>query len=195
MSINLAFRRMTYMNGDREGIRMELVPILQSIVLLTPANRSPVLAKRCFGSRFATPVDGGVIFPDGQPVFGPTKTFRGIVASLLVTAAGAPVVGVRPEGGVLAASVAMAGACASWSISIPSRCLAWSGPRRCSSFRTISLSDIGCSASIAELVRVCTECPCLNVRSSKRDAAAYARSNDAGQQARPVFTGGGCGRM
>lgn len=88
---------------------MGLVPILQSVVLLTLANGSPVVAKKCFGSRFATPVDGGAMLPDGRPVFGPSKTFRGIVASLLVTAAGAPVVGVRPEVGALVASVAMAG--------------------------------------------------------------------------------------
>jgi hypothetical protein len=49
------------------------------------------------------------------------------------------------------------------------------GSARSSSFCTISLSDTGCSASIAELIRVRTECLCLHVPSSKRDAAAYAR--------------------
>lgn len=88
---------------------MELLPILQSLVLLMLANGSPVVAKKCFGARFAMPIDAGVIFPDGQPVLGPSKTFRGVIVSVLATAACAPIVGVSVETGTLVASVAMAG--------------------------------------------------------------------------------------
>jgi CDP-2,3-bis-(O-geranylgeranyl)-sn-glycerol synthase len=88
---------------------MQLLLILQVLVLLTLANGAPVIAKRILGDRFAIPIDGGAKFVDGRPIFGLSKTFRGIFLSILMTSAFGPVVGLDWKIGALVASVAMAG--------------------------------------------------------------------------------------
>ena len=88
---------------------MQLLHILQILVLLTFANGTPIVAKKIFGSRFALPLDAGIIFFDGRPVFGESKTMRGIVVSILITSAIAPFIGLDLTIGAIVASSAMAG--------------------------------------------------------------------------------------
>lgn len=88
---------------------MQFVPVIKLLVLLTLANGTPIAAKRIFGARFALPLDGGINFWDGRPLFGPSKTVRGILASILVTAAAAPLLGLDIAVGATAAVAAMAG--------------------------------------------------------------------------------------
>ena len=88
---------------------MQLLHILQILVLLTLANGTPIVAKKIFGSRFALPLDAGIIFFDGRPVFGASKTMRGIVVSILITSAIAPFIGLDLTIGAIVASSAMAG--------------------------------------------------------------------------------------
>ena len=88
---------------------MHLFSILQAMVLLTLANGTPVIAKRIFGQSFALPLDVGLKCFDGRPLFGPSKTIRGILLSVLVTTASAPLIGLDLTVGVIVASVAMAG--------------------------------------------------------------------------------------
>ncbi|QWG14500.1 CDP-archaeol synthase [Bradyrhizobium sediminis] len=88
---------------------MDISAILQAMILLTLANGTPVVAKRVFGPSFALPLDGGLTLFDGRPLFGPSKTIRGIVFSVLVTALGAPLIGLDWSVGVIAAAAAMAG--------------------------------------------------------------------------------------
>ncbi len=88
---------------------MQLFHILQILVLLTFANGTPIVAKKIFGSRFALPLDAGIIFFDGRPVFGASKTMRGIVVSILITTAIAPFIGLDLTIGAIVASSAMAG--------------------------------------------------------------------------------------
>ena len=88
---------------------MQLLHILQILVLLTFANGTPIVAKKIFGSRFALPLDAGIVFFDGRPVFGASKTMRGIVVSILITSAIAPFIGLDLTIGAIAASSAMAG--------------------------------------------------------------------------------------
>ena len=88
---------------------MQLLHILQILVLLTFANGTPIVAKKIFGSRLALPLDAGIIFFDGRPVFGASKTMRGIVVSILITSAIAPFIGLDLTIGAIAASSAMAG--------------------------------------------------------------------------------------
>ena len=83
--------------------------ILQLLVLSAAANGTPIVTKKIFGSRFARPLDAGIMFFDGRPVFGHSKTIRGILASILVTTIGAPLVGMSPAIGAIVASSAMAG--------------------------------------------------------------------------------------
>ena len=88
---------------------MQLLHILQILVLLTFANGTPIVAKKIFGSRFALPLDAGIIFFDGRAVFGASKTMRGIVVSILITSAIAPFIGLDLTIGAIVASSAMAG--------------------------------------------------------------------------------------
>jgi hypothetical protein len=83
--------------------------ILQLLILLTLANGTPVIAKKIFGERLAYPLDGGIRLADGQPLFGKSKTIRGIVLAVLVTSACAPLIGLEWRIGVLVGSLAMAG--------------------------------------------------------------------------------------
>ena len=83
--------------------------ILQLTALLAVANGAPVIATRLFGHHFSYPLDDGVEFFDGRPLFGKSKTIRGIVVSILLTAISAPLVGIGWKIGVALGSVAMAG--------------------------------------------------------------------------------------
>ena len=88
---------------------MHPLALLQAMVLLTLANGTPVIAKRVFGNRLAWPIDANLTWFGGRPLFGPSKTVRGIVLSLLVTTIAAPLIGQSVAVGCLAASTAMAG--------------------------------------------------------------------------------------
>ena len=88
---------------------MQLLHILQLLVLITLANGTPIVAKKIFGPRFARPLDAGIIFFDGRPLFGPSKTIRGILISVLITTASAPLIGLDLTIGAIVAGAAMAG--------------------------------------------------------------------------------------
>jgi CDP-diglyceride synthetase len=88
---------------------MHAAAILQSLALLALANSTPLFAKKLFGNRFARPLDAGIAFVDGRPLFGRSKTLRGVLSSLLITTVGALLIGVTPEIGATVAVTAMAG--------------------------------------------------------------------------------------
>lgn len=58
---------------------------LKLLLLLLAANGAPILLRKMLGNRYAWPLDGGVRFRDGRPLLGPSKTWRGFLAALLVT--------------------------------------------------------------------------------------------------------------
>jgi CDP-diglyceride synthetase len=88
---------------------MQVVLIGKLLMLLAVANGAPVIAKKLFGNTLAAPLDAGAVFADGRRVFGPSKTIRGIVISLLMTPFGALLIGLDWEVGALTAIGAMAG--------------------------------------------------------------------------------------
>ena len=88
---------------------MHMSLLLQLLILLVVANGTAVGAKKLFGAVFARPLDGGALFLDGQPVFGPSKTTRGIVVSVLATSVCAALMGLGWEIGALIATFAMTG--------------------------------------------------------------------------------------
>ena len=83
--------------------------ILQLLALLGLANGMPVIMNDLLGRRCSYPVDGGIRLVDGQPLFGASKTVRGILVAVLATAAGAPLVGLTWKIGIAAGAAAMAG--------------------------------------------------------------------------------------
>jgi hypothetical protein len=88
---------------------MQLLHILQLLVLMTLANGAPIVAKKIFGPRFSFPLDAGTIVFDGRPLFGPSKTIRGILISALITTGSAPLIGLDLTIGAIVAGAAMAG--------------------------------------------------------------------------------------
>jgi hypothetical protein len=88
---------------------MHYVALAKLLILLSLANSSPVIAKRILGETYAIPIDGNAQFVDGRPLFGPSKTIRGVVVSVLVTALGAPLLGLPIWIGLLVAAAAMSG--------------------------------------------------------------------------------------
>ena len=88
---------------------MHYVALAQLLILVSLANGSPVIAKLILGETYAWPIDGNTHFIDGRPSLGRSKTIRGVVISLLVTALGAPLVGLQFKIGLLVAATAMAG--------------------------------------------------------------------------------------
>ncbi|HUL90168.1 MAG TPA: CDP-archaeol synthase [Pseudolabrys sp.] len=88
---------------------MHFVALAQLLILLSLANGSPVIAKLIFGEAYALPIDCDVHFIDGRPLLGRSKTIRGVVVSLLVTAMGAPLIGLQFKIGLLVAATTMAG--------------------------------------------------------------------------------------
>jgi hypothetical protein len=88
---------------------MHLVQLLQILFLMLLANGAPVIAKRIFGQRYVHPVDANVRFYDRRRLFGSSKTVRGIICAMFVTAVAAPLVGLAPWLGLVIAAGAMSG--------------------------------------------------------------------------------------
>ena len=91
----------------------QLPAIITALALLTVANGMPVLTNRVLGMRGAWPVDGGLMFVDGQPLLGRSKTWRGIMVAVLGTSAAASALELPWQVGALAGAAAMAGDLAS----------------------------------------------------------------------------------
>ena len=68
-----------------------------------------MIATKILGRTFAYPVDFGIAFWDGQPLFGASKTLRGILLAVLLTSVSAPLIGLDWTVGALVAVTAMFG--------------------------------------------------------------------------------------
>lgn len=88
---------------------MQTLLVLKLLILLTIANGAPVIAKRVLRERLAWPLDGGARFLDGRPLFGASKTIRGLVLAVAATTAIAPLLALPPGIGALVGAGAMAG--------------------------------------------------------------------------------------
>lgn len=83
--------------------------ILELLVLLILANGAPVIARKLLEDRFAWPIDAGARLFDGQPLFGASKTIRGLVFSLVFTTLGASLMGLGWKIGLVVGGTSMAG--------------------------------------------------------------------------------------
>jgi hypothetical protein len=95
------------------SISIHAVAILQSLILISAANGAPVLFERVLGTRFARPIDGGLVLRDGHPLLGRSKTWRGLAAAILLAACASVLINLPWQAGALAAASAMAGDCLS----------------------------------------------------------------------------------
>lgn len=85
----------------------DAVDLLKLLTLLTVANGAPVVASNF--PAFNTPLDGGLQFYDGRPLFGASKTIRGVLASLVATSLLAELLGWHWTIGGSVAAAAMTG--------------------------------------------------------------------------------------
>ena len=92
---------------------MQILLVVQFVFLLVVANGAPVIAKTMLGKFLAHPIDGGRKIFDGQPLFGASKTIRGVASPLLITTVAAPFVGISAGTGALVGVTAMIGDLAS----------------------------------------------------------------------------------
>lgn len=86
-----------------------ILPILKVTGFILWINLLPPITSLIFGNRWQQPVDGGILWLDGRPLFGSHKTIRGIVVGFLGGLAAAPVLGIPWWVGGAAALLAMAG--------------------------------------------------------------------------------------
>lgn len=88
---------------------------LKLLFLLLAANGAPILARHLFEEHFNWPLDGGYLTANGRHLLGPSKTIRGLIASVLSTAAVAQLIGIGWQWGMMIGAFAMLGdLCASF---------------------------------------------------------------------------------
>lgn len=78
-------------------------------LLLIVANGAPVVLSKLMGPLANWRIDGGITLPDGRPLFGATKTWRGLVAAVVATALVGWLLGFDWLEGALIGAGAMAG--------------------------------------------------------------------------------------
>ncbi|MCB1723132.1 MAG: CDP-archaeol synthase [Chromatiaceae bacterium] len=86
---------------------------LAILLLLLAANGSPLLARIMMRGRWDAPLDGGTRLADGHPLFGTSKTWRGVVTAVAVSAALAAMTGFGWDTGACIGVLAMTGDLAS----------------------------------------------------------------------------------
>ncbi len=79
------------------------------LLLLGCANTMPIAARKLLRQRLEYPVDMGMRWLDGRPVFGPHKTWRGLFASVAATTLFALLTPLSPVYGMFMALLSMAG--------------------------------------------------------------------------------------
>jgi hypothetical protein len=88
---------------------MNVSQVVILVLLVVIANVTPVVISLLMGHRWNAPLDGGLMLPDQRPVLGPSKTIRGVLASVLATGLLAPLFGFSPVTGAGFACLAMLG--------------------------------------------------------------------------------------
>lgn len=64
---------------------MDFTVAFKLLLLLVAANGAPILARKLFGMHGNRPIDGHKRFIDDQPLLGASKTWRGLIAAMVVT--------------------------------------------------------------------------------------------------------------
>src|SRR6478672_666132 len=97
------------MTGTPEWNSVHLLLVAPLLTVLAVANGTPIIVEKLLGKFLAFPIDGGATFADGNPLFGSSKTLRGLALSIVATTAVAPLIGLSWKVGALVALVAMIG--------------------------------------------------------------------------------------
>ena len=79
------------------------------VILILVANGAPILMRNFLGDIANYPLDAGKVLSDHHPVFGSSKTWRGVFSSVVFTVVVALLLGYDIMFGVMIAILAMAG--------------------------------------------------------------------------------------
>jgi CDP-2,3-bis-(O-geranylgeranyl)-sn-glycerol synthase len=79
------------------------------LFMIIVANASPIITRKLFHNKWNHAIDGGVIFIDGQPLLGNSKTWRGIIGSVIITSIVGVALGYSIQTGALISLLAMTG--------------------------------------------------------------------------------------
>ncbi|KRT54995.1 CDP-archaeol synthase [endosymbiont of Ridgeia piscesae] len=79
------------------------------LLLLLTTNGAPLLARELLRSSFNHPIDGGHRLASDHPLLGPSKTWRGVIAALLLTPLVSLLLGLGWQLGLVIALFAMLG--------------------------------------------------------------------------------------
>ena len=79
------------------------------LLLIIVANGAPIILRRLLHKRWAAAIDFGFRLADGNPLFGASKTWRGVTGAIVFTAVAAVVLGYPVATGALVAVYAVAG--------------------------------------------------------------------------------------
>lgn len=83
--------------------------LLKLLALLIVANGTPILVRRIMGSRLNYPVDAHKLWSDQRPLLGASKTWRGLVSSLVATTLVSLLLSFHWSTGLIIATGAMSG--------------------------------------------------------------------------------------
>lgn len=85
------------------------IELLQLVLLIIIANGAPIVIRVLLNNGFNLSVDFGCKLQDNNPIFGPSKTWRGISAALMTTPIAAWMIGYSFEIGFMIAVYAIVG--------------------------------------------------------------------------------------
>ncbi|MGZ5927751.1 MAG: CDP-archaeol synthase [Rhizomicrobium sp.] len=83
--------------------------VVKLLLLLAAANGTPVLTRWIVKDWANASLDGGRRLADGRPLFGPSKTIRGLVCAIAATALVAPLLDFPATTGLAVGAAAMLG--------------------------------------------------------------------------------------
>lgn len=83
--------------------------LIHCLLLIIVANGSPIIGRILFRDAFNMAVDFGMRMPDGNPVFGLSKTWRGILFAITTTSMTGLLLGYGVDTGAMIALYALAG--------------------------------------------------------------------------------------
>ena len=83
--------------------------LIHLLLLIIIANGAPIILRALMGKRLDFAIDFGRRLPDNNPIFGSSKTWRGVVGAIIFTSIGAVLLGYSAATGVLIAIYAVLG--------------------------------------------------------------------------------------
>jgi len=86
-----------------------LIILLHLFLMIVIANGAPIVARKVLGESALISIDGNHVFFDEKPIFGSSKTWRGLIASVLLTGLFSLLLGYEVIIGVYVALAAMLG--------------------------------------------------------------------------------------